>query len=199
MRFRMVAFVAFGLAASVSLHAQEPLPPDTTRAAEAAIGNDILALRYFTPGPLSGFKNSLNYEVLFTTDREFIGSAAWLFNTDLATIPRLSFNVGPKLYAAWLNGVTKTQVLAVALGANVRYELIPSMGVAVWGSGFYSPSIITFGSAQNLYDFMAGAEVRFTPQLIGLAGYRWLKFTLELQPSDRVSNQVFAGLRWQFR
>lgn len=198
---RRAGIVLLGLAIAITtqVHAQEPLPPGTTTAAEAAVGNDVLSLRYFTPGPLTGMQNNLDYELLLTTNREFVASGAWLFNTDLHLIPRLTLNIGPKLYAAWLAGITKTQVLAAAAGANVRYELIPSMGVAAFGSAFYSPSILTWGTAQNAYDFMAGGEVRFTRQLTAVAGYRWLKFTLELQPSDRVSNEVFAGLRWQLR
>jgi hypothetical protein len=38
-------------------------------------------------------------------------------------------------------------------------------------------------------------EVRFTRKLSGLAGYRWLKFTLVYEPDVRVQNEVFAGLR----
>jgi hypothetical protein len=31
-----------------------------------------------------------------------------------------------------------------------------------------------------------------------LGGYRWLKFTLFDQPDEKVANELFAGVRWQF-
>jgi hypothetical protein len=34
-------------------------------------------------------------------------------------------------------------------------------------------------------------------RLTGLAGYRWLKFTLVNEPDEKVSNELFAGLRWR--
>lgn len=86
---------------------------------------------------------------------------------------------------------------AVALGANVRYELIRRIGLAAFGSSFYSPGVLTFGSAHNLYDFTAGGEVQFASRLTGLAGYRWLKFTLVNEPDEKVANELFAGLRWR--
>jgi len=111
-------------------------------------------------------------------------------------MPRLTFEVGPEGYLADLNAVQKTDVFAVAPGANVRYEIMRRWGLAAFGSAFYSPGVLTFGNADNLYDFTAGGEMRFTPRLVGLAGYRWLKFTTVGEPNVRVGNELFAGLRW---
>jgi hypothetical protein len=179
------------------LSAQAPPAPDTTRAVDATIGNQVLQLRYLTDTPLKGVRSNLDYGVLLSESREFVGSAAWMFDTDLNVLPRLTFQVGPQGYLARLAAQQKTDVSAVALGANVRYELFPRMGLAAFGSGFYSPGVLTFGSAHNLYDFTAGGEVRFASRLTGSAGYRWLKFTLVNEPDEKVSNELFAGLKWR--
>ena len=125
-----------------------------------------------------------------------------MFHTDLNIVPGLQIGVGPQGYLALLNALNKTDVFAVAFGVDARYPL-PFLerhwGIAAFGSAFYSPGVLTFGNAANVYDFTAGAEVRFTPRLAGRAGYRWLKFTLIGEPEDRVQNELFVGLRWQLQ
>jgi hypothetical protein len=181
------------------LHAQEPRPPGAASYVEAAAGNSVLQLRYLTPSPLMGTRSDLDYGFFFTENRDIIGSAALMFHTNLHPIPRLTLEVGPQGYLALLAAQQKTDVFAVAMGASARYELIPRWGIAAFGSGFYSPGVLTFGSAHNLYDFTAGAEVRFMPRLTGLGGYRWLKFTTVGEPDVRVENEVFVGLKWRMR
>lgn len=198
---RFPTLIACGLAALAAqqLHAQEPRPAGTGDYLDATVGNSVLQLRYLTPSPVNptGTASDLDYGLLLSEGRDIIGSAALMFHTDLNVIPRFTFEVGPQAYAALLDAQQKTDVFAVAFGGNARYELIRRLGVAVFGGAFYSPGVLTFGDAHNLYDFSAGGEVRFTPWLVGEAGYRWLKFTLVNEPDERVQNEVFAGLRWQ--
>ncbi len=183
--------------AARTVHGQEPLPAGTGSAVEAFAGNSVMQLRYLGPSPLTGVPSDLDYGFLLSEDRDIIASAALMFHTNLHVVPRLTLEVGPQAYLALLNAQQKTDVTAVAAGANVRYEIIRRWGIAAFGSAFYSPGVLTFGNAHNLYDFMAGGEIRCTPRLTGIAGYRWLKFTTVGEPDVRVQNELFAGLRWQ--
>ena len=193
------------LSAAGALHAQEPRPPDTTAAVEAMGGNSVAQLRYLSPSPweVTGRgRSDLDYGFLLSENRDIILSTALMFHTDLDIVPGLTIDVGPQGYLALLSAVRKTDVFAVAFGADARYLLpflSPRWGIAAFGSAFYSPGVLTFGSAHNLYDFTAGAEVQLTPRLAARAGYRWLKFTTVGEPDVRVQNEVFAGLRWRLR
>lgn len=193
------------LSVAGALHAQEPRPTDTTTAVEATGGNSVVQLRYLSPSPwaVTGRGSSdIDYGFLLSENRDIILSTALMFHTDLDIVPGLTIDVGPQGYLALLSAVRKTDVFAVAFGADARYILpflSPRWGIAAFGSAFYSPGVLTFGSAHNLYDFTAGAEVQFTPRLAGRAGYRWLKFTTVGEPDVRVDNEVFAGLRWRLR
>lgn len=192
----MVIFCVLLLAPAAALHAQEPRPPGAD-VVEATAGNSVLQLRYLTPSPLTGAPSDLDYGFLLSEGRDIIASAALMFHTNLHPIPRLTLEVGPQGYLALLSAQQKTDVTAVAFGAAARYEILRRWGVAAFGSGFYSPGVLTFGSAHNLYDFTGGGEVRLTPRLTGQAGYRWLKFTTVGEPDVRVQNEVFAGLSWR--
>lgn len=187
------------LAAVVTVHAQEPRPSHVTTAIEASGGNSVLQLRYLAPSPWETTvgRSDLDYGFLLSQDRDIIASGALMFHTNLNIVPGLTINVGPQAYLSLLNALKKTDVFAVAFGVDARYLFLPRWGIAAFGSAFYSPGVLTFGDAYNLYDFTAGAEVQFTSRLAGQAGYRWLKFTLVGEPDDKVANEVFAGLRWK--
>lgn len=184
------------LAPAAALHAQEPRPRGANMV-EATAGNSVLQLRYLTPSPLKGTPSDLDYGLLLSEGRDIIASTALMFHTNLHPIPRLTLDVGPQGYLALLSAQQKTDVMAIAVGAAARYEILRRWGVAAFGSGFYSPGVLTFGSAHNLYDFTAGGEISFSPRLTGQAGYRWLKFTTVGEPDVRVQNEVFAGLSWR--
>lgn len=200
--------LAFGLlllVAGGALHAQEPRTSDTTAAIEAMGGNSVVQLRYLASSPWAatgGGRSDLDYGFLLSENRDIILSTALMFHTNLDVVPGLTIDIGPQGYLALLSAVRKTDIFAVAFGADARYAipfLSSRWGIAAFGSAFYSPGVLTFGSAHNLYDFTAGGEIQFTPRLAGLAGYRWLKVTTVGEPDVRVQNELFAGLRWQLR
>jgi hypothetical protein len=196
MRVYVLSICSLLLAAG-GVGAQVPRSADTNRAVDATIGNRVLQVRYLTQSPIGPAKSDLDYGLLVTENNDLIGSAALMFDTELDQVPGLRVEIGPQAYLARLVRQQKTDVFALAAGANARYDIIRRLGLAAVGSAFYSPGVLTFGSAHNLYDFTAGVEVRFASRLTGWAGYRWLKYTLVNQPSIKVQNEVFAGLRWQ--
>jgi hypothetical protein len=194
---RPAMWVLLFVAVTNSAAAQTPLASSTHSAIDAVVGNQVLQVRYLAASPFTGVGNNLDYGVLLTENREFIGSAALMFDADVLPVPRLRLQVGPQLHLAWLDAAQKTDVFAASIGSSARYELIRRLGLSAFGSAFYSPGVLTFGSAHNLYDFTAGAEARLGGRLYILGGYRWLKFTLVNEPDERVANEVFAGIRWQ--
>jgi hypothetical protein len=185
---RTVARLLLGTGLLWILHApvsaQMPIARTTQSAVEAVIGNQVLQARYFGNSPFSGVGSNLDYGAL-------------MFDTDIIPVPGLRFQVGPQLSLAWPEAGNKTDVFAASLGAGVRYEILPRFGLAAVGSAFYSPGVLTFGNAHNMYDFTAGAEARLAGRLHVIGGYRWLKFTLVNEPDERVANELFAGVRWQ--
>jgi hypothetical protein len=178
---------------------QTPLASSTESALDATVGNQVLQLRYLAKSPFADIGGSLDYGALLTESREFMASAALLFDTDIVPVSRLRFQIGPQLNLAWLDAPQKTDVFALAVGAAARYEILRRIGLSAFGSAYYLPGVLTFGSAHNMYDFTAGAEARLAGRLYLLGGYRWLKFTLVNQPDKKVANELFGGIRWQLQ
>lgn len=178
---------------------QTPLASDDERAVDATAGNQVLQLRYLGGSPVKDINGSLDYGLLLTENREFVASTALMFDTDIVPLSRLRLQLGPQADLAWLATGSKTDVFALSVGASARYELIRRLGLSAFGSAFYSPGVLTFGPAHNLYDFTAGAEIRLAGRLFALGGYRWFKFTLVNEPDERLVNELFAGVRWQLQ
>jgi hypothetical protein len=159
------------------------------------VSNQALQLRYLDDAEVIGRADSdLAYSLLLTEDRDIVGSAALFVDTDLQFVPRLTIQIAPQAYAALLDE-EDSDVFALAFGVKARYELVPSRGIAVVGHAFYSPDVLTFGSADNLRDFEARGEMRLTGRLIGFAGYRWFRLNLAGTADEDLQNQFFAGLR----
>jgi len=192
-----VLFATCVLVSGTPVLAQTPLAESSEKAIDGTFGNRVLQLRYYDHSPFAQMPGNLDYGLLLTENREFVASAALMFDTDFVPLSRLHLQIGPQANLAWLATGTKTDVFALAVTAGARYELIQRLGLSAFGSASYSPGVLTFGNAHNMYDFTAGAEVRLAGRLYALGGYRWFKFTLVNEPDERLVNEVFAGVRWQ--
>ncbi|MDB6090545.1 MAG: YfaZ family protein [Gammaproteobacteria bacterium] len=194
---RATVVIACGL--TVMLSAAEKLwaqaPAEARPSISAAVSDQQLQFRYDTEKRVMQARSDLGYGVFLAESRALVASANLMLDTDLHLLPRLRLQVGPQVYAALLSK-PHNDALALAIGARARYDLIPSRGIAVAAEAFYSPDVLTFGTARNAYDFAASAEIRLFRRMTAFAGYRWFKFTLTNAPDERLQNELFAGLRW---
>jgi hypothetical protein len=166
----------------------------TDAAAELALSNDTLEVRYLSKiddaddGRLVG-------GVFLGEERDVVLNAAMMFGVDLDRRFDLSF--GPQLYAALLRDENE-DVMALSLGGEMRFYFDPQRRFAVSGRAFYAPDILSFGSADNLTDLSARAEMQVSERVMGFAGMRWFEFDLTDGSGERtLQEEVFVGLRYQ--
>jgi hypothetical protein len=202
MRYLTWSVCALSLSAAVELHAQTPTPPPpgkNAREIELALSNEALQLRYYSDTQVLGQRNSsLSYGLLLTEDRDVVGSAELLIDTDF-DVRRLTIRVGPQAYIGLLNQENE-DVFSLAFGIDAHYEIWEKYGIAAVGHAFYAPDVLTFGSADNLRDLEVRGEIKLMTQLVAFAGYRWFELNGSSGFGDRkLQNQFFAGLRYQLR
>jgi hypothetical protein len=170
----------------------EPTAPSV----ELALSNQTAQLRYRAPTDIGGQSGSeVSYAVFLSEERDIVASAALLFGTTL-NLGALSVQLGPQAYAALLNEENQ-DVFALAVGGQIRYDLVPTQRIAIVGSAFWSPDVLTFGEADNITDFMARAEMRLTDRVVGFAGYRWFELDLLMRENRKLQNELFAGINWR--
>jgi hypothetical protein len=170
----------------------------TASAAELALSNDTLQLRYIGSGNQVGVQGSqLSGGVFLGEERDFVLNAGLLFPADLG-IRRLDISFGPQLYAALLQE-ENDDVMAISVGTEVRFFIDPNRGLAVSGQAYYAPDILTFGTADNLTDLSARVELNVAEQLQAFAGMRWFEFDLTDGSGERtLQEEVFVGVGYRF-
>jgi hypothetical protein len=160
--------------------------------------NDTLQLKYLSSGKKVGVDNSRFSGAFFLSeDRDIVLSAGLVFPVDY-NFGRLSVLIGPQVYAALLHE-ENNDVVAMSLGAELRFVLDRDLNLAVAGYAYYAPDILTFGSADQLSDLSAQLEIPLSKQFKGFAGYRWFRFDLaEGGGRQTLQNQLFVGLGYRF-
>jgi hypothetical protein len=168
--------------------------------AEVALSNDTLQLRYLGSGSSAGVQGSkLSGTFFLSEQRDIVLSGALLFPADIDVgVGALSILIGPQAYAALLQD-ENSDVMSLALGAELRLLLNRRLGLAVSGQAFYGPDILTFGSADSLTDLSARVEMNVAPRLTAFGGMRWFEFDLTEGGGTRtLQEELFAGVGYRF-
>jgi hypothetical protein len=163
-------------------------------AAELALSNDTLDLRYLAKTDTSDDRR-LAGGVFLGEERDLVLNAGMMFGVNLDRRFDLSF--GPQLYAALLRD-ENDDVMALSLGGEMRFYFDPQRRFAVSGRAFYAPDILSFGSADNLADLSARAEMQVSERVMAFGGMRWFEFDLTDGGGERtLQDEVFIGLKYQ--
>jgi len=193
MRFTHTAGLFTLLCLAGTVHAQQGDPDG--RSIELSLSDEAVQARYDTPTDTAGEGSRMFYALFLSEERDVVGSAGLLLGSNFS-VGALDIKFGPQAYAALLDEENE-DVFALSLGLEARLDLERRSGLAIVGSAYYSPDVLTFGSADNLRDFMARAEIRINDRLIGFAGYRWFELDLVDREQTDLQNEIFAGVRWQ--
>jgi hypothetical protein len=141
--------------------------------------------KYGVPSTLAG-KSELYAELMYNDAHSVIGGAGLLVANDELQVPGLTIGVGVKAVAATIKTTPSYKASAVALGAQVRYELPAERRLAFAGEIYYAPKITTFNDADSYQRYGARAEFSVSPQMQIYAGYRKVWFSLNNSHGDAV-------------
>ena len=62
--------------------------------------------------------------------------------------------------------------MAMAVGGSVRITPAANKNIALTGSLFFAPNVLSFGDMDNYQEIEIRGEYQFSPQLVAYAGYR---------------------------
>ncbi|MGH8167199.1 MAG: hypothetical protein ACREQ1_08170, partial [Woeseiaceae bacterium] len=75
--------------------------------------------------------------------------------------------------------------------------LLRNPRVTIVGQVAYAPDILTFGSADNMFDVVARAEIPLTDRVTGFGGYRQFEIDL-VEGRTELEESIHIGLRYRF-
>lgn len=166
---------------------------------DIGLGNHAAEFKYGVPTTLAG-KSEVYADLLYNDVNSVMGGVGLLVANDEVKVPGLTIGIGAKAVAATIRETPARQnTSAVALGAQVRYELPAERRLAFAGEFYYGPQIITFGDAKQFQQYGARAEFSVSPQVQVYAGYRKTVFTVKATNADAVLvSGVLAGVQFTF-
>src|SRR5687767_1273082 len=166
---------------------------------EIALSDETLQLRYVDNGDTveAGGGSRASGSFFLSESRDIVLSADLLFPAGFG-YDAFQILFGPRAYAALLED-ENNDVLTLALGAEMRWELDSGSGLAIAGQAFYGPDILTFGTADSLTDLSARVELRLQERLTIFGGMRWFEFDLTGGLGEQtLQEELFAGASLQF-
>ncbi len=139
----------------------------------------------------------LSLGLLLSEDRDIVAHGAVMVPTSVDAGLPVTFRFGGKAIFGLLEG--GDDVVALAPGAEARFNLRAGRPMAVVGNIFYSPDILTFGNADHVVDANVRYEVGFPDPATGYVGYRYLNFDRNSGGGDDdIVNGLQVGVRFAF-
>lgn len=190
MRYRIKPIWALCLAAGTL--PQESDAQET--AGEIALSDESVELRYIQSLTTTG--TEIGFGLFWDENRDLVITGNYYVEAEALHFDRLSIKFGPIGYAAMLSA-ENTDVFSIAVGAQVRFELLPRLKIDIVAQAAYAPDILTFGSADKLWDVTGRVELPLTDRITGFAGYRLFEIDL-LQGTAELEDAVHLGIRYRF-
>jgi YfaZ precursor len=163
-------------------------------AAQIALSRESVDLRYIQSQPSKG--TEVQFGLFWDENRDLVASGRYYLEADALRFDRLSLKFGPVGYAAMLSA-ENSDVFSIAIAAEARFELLRRPGVEIVGEVAYAPDILTFGTANKLWDVTARVQLPLADRITGFAGYRQFQIDL-LEGTNELEEGFHLGIRYQF-
>ena len=166
-------------------------------AVEMYISDDALQARYVRTLDLGELgPTEVRGGFFYNEDRDLIVSGDLLASVgDEIDARRFEVRVGTRVYGAFL-ALEDQDVFGVGLGGEAQYFFNRSRSTSVQLSLFYSPDIVTFGTADNIKDASLRLITRLRDGTDVFVGFR--AFEIDLDVDREVDDNMHVGFRRSF-
>ena len=187
---RLVYFCLLGLAF---------IPAANANDFEAALSKETAQFTFRSDSSLIGWGGAdLGLGFFYNDESDFVGQASLVQMRQPSEETPVTFGVGVKAYLGHLDDVDQ-DVVAFAVGGEVRYAIPGTMPMAVYARGFYAPDITSFADTKEVVDLTIRFQLEIMPQTIGFVGVRRLEFDTDDEGSyDADDDNFHIGVRLTF-
>ena len=143
-------------------------------------------------------RTELGFGFLYNEDDNMLGEISLLVIDEAGTkSPGLELGVGPKLYIADPDDPS-IDFVAIGLGGQLRYKNLNVPRVVYGASLFYAPSIVSFGDADQMYEFDMRIEYELLPTANIYLGYRSIQADIKNRKDIEIDESAMIGLQFKF-
>jgi hypothetical protein len=168
---------------------------------EAALSTKTAQFTFRSDSSLIGWGGAdLGVGFFFNDDDSWLVDGSLMQMRQASEDAPLTFGVGVKAYAGSIDDDNNDEdVVAFALGGEVRYTIPGTMPMAVYGRGFYAPAITSFADADSVTDLTVGFQIEAMPQTIGFIGIRHLEIGIDGDGDYKADDDnIHIGVRLTF-
>ena len=128
-------------------------------------------------------------------DNFFVDAALQIIDEAGSKFPGLEVGVGPKVYF----GQTKTQdYLSFGIAALANYRMQELNRYLFSGYVFFSPSIVSFIDADQMWELNLNAGYEIIPAATAYIGFRRIRAKVNINAERTVDNEIHFGLKMDF-
>ena len=166
---------------------------------EAALSKETAQFTFRSDSSLIGWGGAdLGLGFFYNDDSDFIAQASLVQMRQPSEDTPLTFGVGVKAYLGQLDDPDQ-DVVAFAVGGEVRYTIPGTMPMAVYARGFYAPDITSFSDTKEVIDLTIRFQLEILPETVGFVGIRRLEFDTDDEGSYTADDDnVHIGVRLTF-
>ena len=164
---------------------------------EAALSSETAQFTFRSDSSLIGWGGSdLALGVFYNEADDILLQASLLQMRQASAENPLTFGVGVKTYLGSLdNG---DDILALAIGGQIRYTVPGTMPMAVYLSAYYAPEITSFSDSEEVVDYQFGFQIEALPQTIAFVGIRHLEVSDGNSDYELDDDHIHFGIRLTF-
>jgi len=165
---------------------------------EAALSSDTAQFTFRSDSSLIGWGGSdLAVGVFYNDESDFVAQASLLQMRQASEGTPLTFGVGVQGYIGWLDKPDE-EMLAFAIGGEIRYTIPGTMPMAVYGRAYYAPDITSFSDAEEIIDYTLGFQIEALPQTVAFVGIRHFEVGLDGGDYELDDDNLHIGVRLTF-
>ncbi len=165
---------------------------------EAMLSSETAEFTLRSDSSLIGWGGSdLAFSLFYNEDSDFIVQASLLQMRQPSQENPLTFGVGVKAYLGQLDDPDE-DVVAVAIGGEIRYTIAGSMPMAVYFHGHLAPEITSFSGSEQITDYRLGFQIEALPQTVAFIGLRHFEIELDDGDYDADDDEIHLGVRLTF-
>jgi len=166
---------------------------------EAALSTETAQFTFYSDSSLIGWGGAdLAVGLFYNDDSSLVAQGSLMQMRQASEESPLTFGVGVKAYAGSVDDYDE-DIVAFAIGGEVRYTIPGTMPMAVYGRGFYAPKITSFADADDVADLTVGFQIEAMPQTIAFIGIRHLEFGIDGKNDyDADDDNIHIGVRLTF-
>ncbi|HUV23195.1 MAG TPA: YfaZ family outer membrane protein [Gammaproteobacteria bacterium] len=165
---------------------------------EAALSQETAQFTFRSDSSLIGWGGSdLAFGLFYNNESDYIGQVSLLQMRQASEQTPLTFGVGVQGYLGRLDK-PEEDVLAFAIGGEVRYTIPGTMPMAVYARGFYAPDITSFSGSEEVVDYTAGFQIEALPQTVAFVGIRHFEIAISDGDYELDDDNIHIGVRLTF-